>query len=95
HPDRLYNGIPNTTVSLSLDQNQDSTSYYINPDSTGGGDTVLIRYSRKLHLVSPACGFVTFFHIDTILATRHHIDSIAIQTRDINTTYVENILLFY
>ncbi len=95
HPDSLYNGLPNSTVALSLDQNRDSSIFYINPDTTGAGDTVLIRYSRKLHLVSPACGFVTFFHIDTIQATNHHIDSVALQTRDINTTHVENVLLFY
>jgi len=93
--DSLFAKSSETNVHLPLNQNSDTTSFYIQPDTTGLADTIQIIYTRTIHLISPACGFVTFYNIDSINTTHHNIDSIYLETKTINNTNVENIQLFY
>jgi hypothetical protein len=95
NPDSLYNEVSTSSVILPLNQNSDTSSFYVKPDSTGIGDTLSVVYTRKLHLVSPACGFVTYFHIDTLFTTYHNIDSLSLESPNINTFNVENIRIFF
>ncbi|MHB1921358.1 MAG: DUF6452 family protein [Chitinophagaceae bacterium] len=94
--DSLYSQKPNTqNVILPLNQGRDSSSFFIQPDSNLVGDTLSVFYSRQLHLVSPACAFVTFFNLDTAIATHHQIDSVFIQYKTVTTTNGENIKIYY
>lgn len=84
-----------SSVKLPLNPNADTSSFYIQSDSTSMADTITITYTRQLRLISPACGFVTFFNIDTLFGTRHSIDSIYLEDKIINTSNVENLQIYY
>lgn len=93
--DSLYRRQAAANVYLPLNQNADSSIFYLQPDSTGNADTLQIRYARQLNFLSPGCGFVTFFNIDTVITTRHHIDSVAIPSKKVINLNAENIQLYY
>jgi Family of unknown function (DUF6452) len=93
--DTLYNQTEAYSVTLPLNQNADSSRFIIFPDTTSIGDTVTLRYNRQPNFLSPGCGFVTFFTIDTVIATTHHIDSAVIENKSITNNYVENVKLYY
>lgn len=82
-------------IRLPLNQNADSTVFYIQPDSLSKGDTLVVLYERKLHFVSAGCGFATYFTLDTIRYTRHSIDSLAIPVKTITTTDANNVKIYY
>jgi len=83
------------SISLPLNQLADSSGFIIQPDSVADADTILIYYTRQQKLLSPGCGFVTFFMIDTLRYTTHHIDSASIVNKSVINIHEEHIRLFY
>ena len=41
-------------------------------------DTMTFHYQRQLNFLSNACGYTYFYTLDTVLTTRHNIDSVII-----------------
>jgi hypothetical protein len=92
----LSNKESKNKVFVPLNQNKDSTSFFLQPDSTKqNGDTIKVTYTRDLHFVSSGCGFTTFYQLDTATSTTHYIDSIALVNKKIITTNAINIKIFY
>lgn len=58
-------------------------------------DTVFVYHQNNVHFISDACGCVMFFSIDSIAYTKHKIDSIAINLKDVINEPQENIQLFF
>jgi hypothetical protein len=59
-------------------------------------DTLTFNYSRQIKMISPECGFITFFELDTILSSNNLIDSILIKTPSIDNNYDdENIKIYF
>ena len=58
-------------------------------------DTISIFHQNNVHFISDACGCAMFFSIDSIAYTRHKIDSIAINSKDVINEPQENIQLFF
>lgn len=46
-------------------------------------DTLTYFYHSSVHFISNACGFTNFYHIDSVQATKHLLDSFSINKRDI------------
>ncbi len=78
----LYDSSANRrNVRLPLDPNKDSSHFIlvIGPIN----DTVKIKYSRELNLISQSCGFITDFLIKEATASHHLIDSIKVTNKRI------------
>ncbi|MGH2644865.1 MAG: DUF6452 family protein [Chitinophagaceae bacterium] len=87
---------PSSTIYIPLNQNMDTSAFFIQPDSSSViGDTVIVKYKRSLQFVSSGCGFTTFYNIDTVYSTNHFIDSIALTTKSIVTTNAINVQIYY
>ncbi|RAJ10653.1 hypothetical protein LX64_00258 [Chitinophaga skermanii] len=84
-----------TGVALPLNGVIDSTWYYFKADSTVLGDTILFRYKRHQQFISPGCGFATYYHLDTVITTRHAIDSIQIINKEVTNNEDIHLYLFY
>lgn len=83
-------------IYVPLNQNEDISRFYLQPDSTmHTGDTLTLQYKRTLNFVSSGCGFTTLFNLDTVYATNHYIDSIALVNRKIITTNAINVKIYY
>lgn len=52
-------------------------------------------YTRSLNFVSSGCGFTTFYNIDSVVATRHYLDSVVIATQKVITTNATNLKIYY
>jgi hypothetical protein len=57
-------------------------------------DTIHFIYSRKLKLLTPECGFIMEFRIDSVVFTHNGIDSVSVTQPDINTSNEENIKIY-
>ena len=78
----LYDSIANrSNARLPLDPTKDSSHFIfvIGPIN----DTVKIKYSRELNLISQSCGFITDFLIKKATASHHLIDSIKVTNKRI------------
>jgi hypothetical protein len=86
--DSIYRKQAVQSVFLSLSPVADSSRFYLKVDSLPGTqpDTLTFRYSRRPHFVSPGCGFSTFFTLDTVISTRHTIQSFIINQSEITST---------
>ena len=84
--DTIYNNLSLDMLFLQLAPMADSSRYYLKVDSFSVADTVLIRYKRSPHFVSPGCGFTTFFSLDTVITTRNTIDSAIILQKEVTTS---------
>lgn len=83
-------------IFVPLNPHTQRTRYYICPDSTlSDGDTISIQYNSELHFVSAGCGFTNYYKLDTVTATKHYIDSIALTNNKINTTNATNVKIYY
>ncbi len=78
---------PSASFTLSLSPVADSCVWLLTPDSTGTSatDTLTFYYSREVKFISNACGFTTFFQLDSAHTTRNNITGITI-----NNTSVTN-----
>lgn len=89
----LYKDTAFSTVFFPLSQNHDTSSFVIN--SKGTVDTLTLIYTRQLKLISKECGFAILFTIGTVKSSKNKFDSISIINPAINTTYAENIRIFF
>lgn len=95
-PDSIYSkesGIRKALLPLS--PLADSTRFYIRPDTLSLADTLTVRYKRKPTFISPGCGYTTFFNLDTVLFTRHSIDSLKMIFKQVTLYNGENIKVYY
>ena len=85
-------------ISLPLKLTESSTSFvfdfFSKNDELRAKDTILFIHKNSEHFISEACGCVMFFSIDTIIHTKHKIDSIAIRNKNITNEEQENIQIF-
>jgi len=58
-------------------------------------DTITIFHSKNLNdFLSLECGCIVTHAIDTVIMTKHYIDSVQIKIHEVNTTNGENIRLY-
>ena len=88
----IYSKRSSFTLSLSPDSNicrWTFTTDTLNSDF----DTITFYYQRNRQFLSNACGFTYFYTIDSVLSTRHIIDSLHITnntvTNNVNTKHLE------
>lgn len=88
HSNYVLNMKRNNKWFLPMAQNQDSINFYFQIDSTdfspSGLDSIQIRYNRKSHFISAACGYETFFEINQIQYSKNNIDTIIMSSTSIN-----------
>jgi hypothetical protein len=82
------------SVALPLSMNADSSSFIFQFDSISY-DTITIRYSHYLKLVSHQCGFVDFFDITSYKNTTNRIDSLWIRKDLVEYGTKENIKIYF
>ena len=74
--------------SLSLAQDIDQVMVIYQADSAAadpaGIDSLQINYLREPHFISTACGYETFFNIQSVTYTQHVIDTVILSTAAIN-----------
>ena len=70
-----------TSFSIPLQTLADSSGFILQPDSSNQTqrDTLVIRYERKLHYISRACGYQYYFDIQSLNYTKHLLDSIVLK----------------
>ncbi|MGD0710000.1 MAG: DUF6452 family protein [Bacteroidales bacterium] len=90
----LYKDSAEALIYLPLSMNMDSSSFVINSKGKKK-DTLTINYTRHLQLISKECGFSTIFNITNVSVTRHFFDSLKVTNSTINTSYGENIRIFF
>jgi hypothetical protein len=86
--------------SIPLSQVDDSLTIYFQSDSLislpSTIDTIQLAYSRKLHFISTACGYETYYTLQRITTTHQVIDSIAISqaevSNDVNKQHIRIVL---
>ena len=94
--DSIYKKAAGITIAkLPLNAGTHECSFVLKIN--GITDTIKFRYNTYPYLVSKECGF-TFYHdlySDSIVYTRHTIDTIYIKKNIITTLNEENIRIFY
>lgn len=93
--DSIYRKQPLNMLFLQLSPIADSSRYHLKVDSLSTPDTILIRYKRMPHFISPGCGFSTFFSLDTVITTRNSIDSIQVIQKEVTTTNDTHINFYF
>jgi hypothetical protein len=93
---KLFDKLKGVTVAnLPLDASTSSCIYVIRINDTS--DTVNFVYYSFPHLISKECGY-SFFHNlvpDSLIYTKHIIDSIAVIRSSITPSNEENIRIYY
>lgn len=90
----LYDSVQNaTSVRLPLDPNKDFSHFVFRIASQQ--DTVKINYSRQLHFISQACGFIMDFHIQDIGTTHHLFDSVVMTEPNVTLNSDEEHIKIY
>ncbi len=85
-------------VQLYLAPDRDSCRYAIFPDSTSRlGDTLTLRYTRRLQFLSNACGYTYFFTLQSAAITGNGLDSFRITNSavDNNANSPAHLQLYY
>jgi len=85
--DSIHYSIENddNIISFILSPNSDTTEIIYTSKNYPLKDTLFIYYQREMTFLSPECGFITNYIIDTVLHTYNYIDSIEIVTEEITT----------
>jgi hypothetical protein len=78
------------TFSISLSPFADSCkwamiadSLSLRPGARGIMDTLTFYYQRQLNFLSNACGYTYFYNLDTVITTKHNIDSVIIENTSV------------
>ena len=82
-----------SAFSVPLDPASDESEFLITLN--GITDTAVIRYSRKPHLVSPACGYPIISELTGLKTTHNIIDTLIIENKSVNLDGQKNLHLFY
>jgi hypothetical protein len=93
--DSIYKVQPLSELFLQLSPVADISRFYLKVDSTLTPDTLTFKYKRTTHFISPGCGFGTYFFLDTVLATRHTIDSVQINNKSVTTSNDTHLTLYF
>jgi hypothetical protein len=81
-------------VQLPLSMQADSSVFLFRYDSISF-DTLIIKHTFDLKLVSHECGFVGFFNIEEVLTSNTKIDSIRIPKKLVDYDIQENIRIHF
>jgi hypothetical protein len=82
-------------LNFTLSPISDTTEIIITSLNAALNDTLFIYSQRELLFLSPECGFVTNFTIDTILNSTNYIDSLKIITKNISTEKDGSIKIYF
>ncbi|CAL1521638.1 DUF6452 family protein [Chitinophaga sp. MM2321] len=93
--DSIYKQQRLKNIFLTLSPLVDSSQFYLKVDSTLTPDTLTFRYTRTTHFISPGCGFGTYYYLDTVVATRHTIDSVLINLKTVTSSNDTHLTLFF
>ncbi|MCL1943441.1 MAG: DUF6452 family protein [Candidatus Azobacteroides sp.] len=95
----LYDSVRTATLTLPLRLKENTTAYvfkFITRSATEVvNDTVTFIHQNNEHFISASCGCAMFYTIDTVIYTRRHIDSIAVNNKAIVNEPRENIRIFF
>lgn len=80
---------------ITLSPNSDTTELIITSLQAPLNDTLFIYSERELLLLSPECGFVTNYTIDSIIHTNHYIDSLKIINKNISTEKDGSVQIYF
>ncbi|MFN8206411.1 MAG: DUF6452 family protein [Bacteroidales bacterium] len=80
-------------LSLTLDATSDSITLVMVTEK--GNDTLLVRYSREVYLLSVECGFITRYHLKNIAISGVSADSAVIENPLVVPDGPENISIYY
>ncbi|RFS22652.1 hypothetical protein DVR12_12715 [Chitinophaga silvatica] len=93
--DSIYKQQPLKDLFLQLSPLADSSVFYLKVDSALVADTLIFRYQRIKHFISPGCGFGTNFLIDTVITTKNTIDSVVINNKSVISSNDTHLTLFF
>jgi len=79
----------------SLSPAEDFSEIIITSKKASLNDTLFIYYQREFLMLSPECGFVVNYTIDSVLSTSNYIDSLFIITPAINTLKNGHIQIYF
>lgn len=76
------------SFAVTLPQTSDSFAMYFAIDTLsappGSIDTMQLYFSRKLHFISTACGYETYYNITNLTFTKHLLDSVILNNASVN-----------
>lgn len=81
------------TIKLPLNLFENETSFQMRFNETT--DTVTIKFENFTEFLSLNCGYIRTHEIDTVVSTKHFIDSVTILNKKVGTIYVENIQIHH
>lgn len=82
-------------IGFVLSPNSDTTEIVYTSADTTLIDTLYIYYQRELTFLSPECGFVINYFIDTVTHTYNIIDSIEVVTKEITTDKNGSVKIYF
>ncbi len=82
-------------IGFILSPNSDTTEIVYTSTVNTLNDTLFFYYQREIIFLSPECGFITDYTIDTVIHTYHIIDSIEIVTNEITTEKDGSIKIYF
>ncbi|HLP05135.1 MAG TPA: DUF6452 family protein [Paludibacter sp.] len=88
----LYNNKTTNTISLPLSKFDNESAFVLSFKKTI--DTIRIFHTNNEQYLSLECGCITVHSIDTVLMTRHFLDSAKINVHNVNTTNAEHLRLY-
>lgn len=95
-PDSIHYSEEGSDNSLlfTLSPESDTTEIVFTSKQATFNDTIYIYYQREFVLLSPECGFVVNYKIDTVLNTWNYIDSLEVLNKEISTNENDHIQIY-
>ncbi|WP_143304607.1 DUF6452 family protein [Chitinophaga vietnamensis] len=84
-----------SAIFLPLSPIADTARFVVKVDSALVADTLTFRYKRQPHFISPGCGFGTYFMLDTVISTRHTVDSVQILQKSVTSSNDTHLYLYF
>lgn len=73
------------SLFFTLSPNSDSTEIVFTSKADPLNDTILIFHKNEIILLSPECGFVVNYKIDSVVSTSYNIDSLKLLNSNITS----------
>jgi hypothetical protein len=90
----LYNKkLKVSAISLPLNQQKNISTFVLKSNNIN--DTVTVIHTNADYFLSFACGCMITHKIDTVLTTKHFINSIIIKQYDINNQDVKHLQIYF
>lgn len=83
------------SLSFTLSPESDTTEIVFTSKQAASKDTIYIYYQREFIFLSPECGFVINYTIDTVLNTYNYIDSLEVLNYKISTNKNGHIKIYF